>query len=381
MATSGASSEAYVASRIWAVTGVPLVLLLLASALLVVQIVRMNKSSAWVEHSEEALALCSRIERQIHRERAARLGQWLHVENAAADAEDAREALRNALDLAQRHVADNESQLERLAEVRTRYRSWESATNLVPGPGEAGDALSKAIAASDTLLGSTLKSLGDFEREERRLRAQRAEKFDEVKAVWLYGALPLLMGLALTIAYSARQQILRLVREFNQAFAGQTEANERVETKRWVRDVLRGLAVRRGESELAVLAGDQLRLESAIVNAGVATAAFIPCHHSDRVLGLMKEALSIGRLPQLVVNSGAAEPLPDMGIRVVVARNGIDAVASAQQRDDLALVLMDLMMPGRDASLEAGVSEHIAKPVETERLPALMRIWLQDTGP
>jgi CheY-like chemotaxis protein len=105
--------------------------------------------------------------------------------------------------------------------------------------------------------------------------------------------------------------------------------------------------------------------------------------------------------------------LEALGIRVVVARNGVDAIAIAERRNDLALILMDVMMPemdgleatrrirkldarvsavpiialtanvianDREACLRAGATEYITKPVDTERLVALLRIWIQGAG-
>jgi CheY-like chemotaxis protein len=93
---------------------------------------------------------------------------------------------------------------------------------------------------------------------------------------------------------------------------------------------------------------------------------------------------------------------------VVSAETGREAVALLGQERDLDAVLMDIMMPemdgyetmrvirqktqhrllpilaltakamkgDREKCLEAGASDYIAKPVNTEELLALLRIWL-----
>jgi hypothetical protein len=225
MANSGPSPEAqsHAAPKVW-VTAVPLVLLLLAGILLVVQTLRTKESSAWVEHSETALALSWSVERQIYREHAARLEQWLNADSAVAAADEARVAFHQALDAAQHHVIDNDYQSQQLAEVRARHQMWDRIVGEAAAPGAPGSDVPRMIAASNTVLSSMLEALSYFEREERRLRELRVQRSEQINAVWLYGALPLLFGLALTIAYSARRQILRLVNEFNRVFAGQKEA-------------------------------------------------------------------------------------------------------------------------------------------------------------
>ncbi|HTA64674.1 MAG TPA: response regulator, partial [Xanthomonadaceae bacterium] len=96
------------------------------------------------------------------------------------------------------------------------------------------------------------------------------------------------------------------------------------------------------------------------------------------------------------------------GMRVVTAGNGQEAVQRIEQDDDISLVLMDIMMPGmdgyetmrairkrpssrslpmialtakamkgdREKCLEAGASDYIAKPVHTDQLLSLLRLWL-----
>jgi HAMP domain-containing protein/CheY-like chemotaxis protein/signal transduction histidine kinase len=95
-------------------------------------------------------------------------------------------------------------------------------------------------------------------------------------------------------------------------------------------------------------------------------------------------------------------------MQVISATNGQDAINLVEGTDDLALVLMDVMMPemdgyetmrrirsnpkfhmlpiialtakamkgDREKCLEAGASDYVAKPVNTEQLMSLVRMWL-----
>ncbi|HEY8605650.1 MAG TPA: response regulator [Noviherbaspirillum sp.] len=99
------------------------------------------------------------------------------------------------------------------------------------------------------------------------------------------------------------------------------------------------------------------------------------------------------------------EPL---GAELVVARNGREALARLEEREDIDLVLMDLMMPEMDGltairtlraeprfkrlpvialtakamaddrrnCLEAGASDYIAKPIAVDQLVSLCRVWM-----
>ena len=100
--------------------------------------------------------------------------------------------------------------------------------------------------------------------------------------------------------------------------------------------------------------------------------------------------------------------LEDHGMNVSFAENGKDAIALLRERQDFDLVLMDVMMPemdgyettrairemptlkslpiialtakamkgDREKCIAAGASDYITKPVDTEQLLSLMRVWL-----
>jgi CheY-like chemotaxis protein len=100
--------------------------------------------------------------------------------------------------------------------------------------------------------------------------------------------------------------------------------------------------------------------------------------------------------------------LENQEMDVVSATNGRDAINIIQNTPDLSIVLMDIMMPDmdgyetmheirkaqefrtipilaltakamkgdREKCLNAGASDYIAKPVNTDQLLSLMRVWL-----
>jgi CheY-like chemotaxis protein len=96
------------------------------------------------------------------------------------------------------------------------------------------------------------------------------------------------------------------------------------------------------------------------------------------------------------------------GMKVLTATTGSEAVSMVETEPDIAIVLMDIMMPGmdgyetievirmnaafrrlpivaltakamkgdREKCLEAGASDYLAKPVNTEQLLSALRMWL-----
>jgi len=103
-----------------------------------------------------------------------------------------------------------------------------------------------------------------------------------------------------------------------------------------------------------------------------------------------------------------ASALESRGMDILFAENGKDGIETLRANPDVDLVLMDIMMPemdgyeatqrmremdefrqlpivaltakamkgDREKSLAAGASDYIAKPVDTDRLLTLMRVWL-----
>ena len=96
------------------------------------------------------------------------------------------------------------------------------------------------------------------------------------------------------------------------------------------------------------------------------------------------------------------------GMKVLTANTGSEAIAKLEQSPDVAIVLMDIMMPGmdgyettrqirqnplyrrlpivaltakamkgdREKCLEAGASDYIAKPVDTGQLVSVLKLWV-----
>jgi CheY-like chemotaxis protein len=95
-------------------------------------------------------------------------------------------------------------------------------------------------------------------------------------------------------------------------------------------------------------------------------------------------------------------------MEVVFAENGKDGIETLRANPDVDLVLMDIMMPemdgyetmqavrsmpefkrlpiisltakamkgDRERSIQSGASDYITKPVDTDQLLSLMRVWL-----
>jgi CheY-like chemotaxis protein len=101
--------------------------------------------------------------------------------------------------------------------------------------------------------------------------------------------------------------------------------------------------------------------------------------------------------------------LRSKGLKVLMAQDGDKALAQLRANPDMDIVLMDIMMPGKDGyqtireirakpawqklpvialtarampgdrekCLDAGANDYLTKPVDIDRLLSMMRVWLQ----
>ncbi len=128
-------------------------------------------------------------------------------------------------------------------------------------------------------------------------------------------------------------------------------------------------------------------------------------HHSDEALVGKKVLVVDDDVRNIFALSSVLER---RGMTVLTAGTGREAIATLESTPDLAIVLMDIMMPemdgyetmqvirqnptfrrlpivaltakamkgDREKCLEAGASEYLAKPVNTEQLLSALRMWL-----
>jgi HAMP domain-containing protein/CheY-like chemotaxis protein len=128
-------------------------------------------------------------------------------------------------------------------------------------------------------------------------------------------------------------------------------------------------------------------------------------HRSDEALVAKKVLVVDDDVRNIFALSSVLER---RGMSVLTASTGREAIATLESTPDLAIVLMDIMMPemdgyqtmqvirrntafrrlpiialtakamkgDREKCLEAGASEYLAKPVNTEQLLATLRMWL-----
>lgn len=128
-------------------------------------------------------------------------------------------------------------------------------------------------------------------------------------------------------------------------------------------------------------------------------------HDVEAILSDKKVLLVDDDMRNIYALSAALE---DKDMKVIVAKNGVEALDQLASNDAIDVVLMDIMMPemdgyeamrrirenkkhknlpiialiakamagDREQCIDVGASDYISKPIEIERLFSLMRVWL-----
>jgi CheY-like chemotaxis protein len=168
----------------------------------------------------------------------------------------------------------------------------------------------------------------------------------------------------------------------------------------------RSVVVKDVESPERLLDETALFLHRAVGNLPAEKRQMIErLHRSDEALAGRKVLVVDDDVRNIFAVSSVLER---RGMSVLSAGTGREAIATIESTPDLAIVLMDIMMPemdgyetmqrirqnpalrrlpiialtakamkgDRERCLEAGASEYLAKPVNTEQLLSAMRMWL-----
>ncbi|HTV73511.1 MAG TPA: response regulator, partial [Candidatus Acidoferrales bacterium] len=135
---------------------------------------------------------------------------------------------------------------------------------------------------------------------------------------------------------------------------------------------------------------------------------------ANRFAGIQTAGASLEGITVMIVDDDARNiyalrtALEEYRVTVLPAESGAEALALLKRRPDINLVLMDIMMPemdgyetirrirageawksmpiialtakamkgDREASLAAGASDYVSKPVDVDQLVRLIRVWL-----
>ncbi len=276
----------------------PVLSLVVAAVLLTVQIARLSDAAHWLDHTDAVIARASEVQKQVLDQETGLRGYLLTRDRAFlepyehAHPEEAFEALKEL-------VADNPTQVRRLAEAERRFRVWgEGAARerVLAGDVELVGSL-EAIRTRKARMDAFRETMKSFMDDEKSLRDERAASLATANRFSFAVVFPLLLLLAGTIAFVSRKQLKEVSGTFMEALDRADAARKTVEAETWVRTQQMELALeiqgdlstqeiaRRAVQKLAaatgadigavyVCEGDRLKLRGSVALEGEQRASF-----------------------------------------------------------------------------------------------------------
>src|SRR5450432_912726 len=214
----------------------PVGLLLLVGLIQAFQIVKLQDTAHWVDHTDEVIGRVSEIQTQIVDQETGVRGYLLTGDRSfLAPYERAQPlpmfAAVHAL------VADNPPQQVRCDAARARYEAWLTMTQPIV---ETGADMDKYRTADELLerkrrMDSIRDALQNVLLVEQGLRVERAAAYAENNRLTTFLGLPLFIALATALAFISRRQLGEVSATYRGLLEGERVARGIVETQNWVR--------------------------------------------------------------------------------------------------------------------------------------------------
>ena len=213
----------------------PVALLLLVGLILAFQIVKLTDAAHWVDHTDEVMGRMSEIQNQVVDQETGIRGYLLSGDRAFLGPYERAQPLPM---FAAVHglVADNASQQVRIDMARARYEAWLKISEPIVHaadltPFRSREALLERKRRMDTVR-ETLQSAVSLE---QGLRVERARAYAESNRLMTFLGIPLLLGLALSLAVISRSQLGAISATYRGLLEGERAARTAVETQNWIR--------------------------------------------------------------------------------------------------------------------------------------------------
>jgi signal transduction histidine kinase/DNA-binding response OmpR family regulator/CHASE3 domain sensor protein len=214
----------------------PVGLLLLVGLILAYQIVKLQDTAHWVDHTDEVIGRVTEVQNQIVDQETATRGFLLTGDRTFLAPFERAQPLPMFVSL-HALVADNPAQQVRSEVARSRYEAWLAFTvpMLAPNANLAlyrdHDQLSERRRRMDSIR----EVLQQMISTEQTLRVQRAAAYVENNRVTTFLGLPLFIALATALAFLSRKQLNEVSLSYRKLLEGERVAREDIETQNWIR--------------------------------------------------------------------------------------------------------------------------------------------------
>jgi len=223
------------AQRVMIAVVAPIGLLLVVGLILAFQIVKLTDTAHWVDHTDEVMGRVSEIQTQIVDQETGIRGYLLSGEREFLAPYERAQPLP-MFQAVHGLVADNAPQQVRIDSARARYEAWLKMSEPIvlaqdPSPYRTSEALLERKRRMDSIR----ESLQNVLLIEQGLRVERAAAYAESNRLMTFFGLPLLLALALSLAFLSRRQLGAVSTTYRGLLEGEQVARAAVETQNWIR--------------------------------------------------------------------------------------------------------------------------------------------------
>ncbi|HEY4103724.1 MAG TPA: response regulator, partial [Polyangiaceae bacterium] len=229
-------SQKLLAQRLLIAVVAPVGLLLFVGLILAYQIVKLQDTAHWVDHTDEVIGRLTEIQNQIVDQETAVRGFLLTGDRTFLGPFERAQPLP-MFDRLHVLVADNPPQQVRGDVARSRYEAWLDFT----APALAANANLAIYRDHDELTERRrrMDSIRDVIQQmistEQTLRVQRAAAYAENNRVTTFLGLPLFIALATALAFLSRKQLNEVSLSYRHLLEGERAARQDIEAQNWVR--------------------------------------------------------------------------------------------------------------------------------------------------
>ncbi len=213
----------------------PIGLLLFVGVILAFQIVKLTDTAHWVDHTDEVIGRVTEIQNQAVDQETGIRGYLLSDDRSfLAPYERAQPlpmfAAVHAL------VADNPAQQVRIDTARSRYEAWLKMSDVIVQAKDPSEyKATQSLLERKRRMDSVRDALQNMLLIEQGLRVERAASYAESNRLMTFLGIPLLMALALALAFISRRQLAAVSTTYRGLLEGERDARGLIETQNWVR--------------------------------------------------------------------------------------------------------------------------------------------------
>ncbi len=234
--TSAENDRQQLSRRLTIALAAPVVLLLTLGAVLGIQLIRMSEDAAWVDHTDEVIAVANDAMKQVIDQETGLRGYLITGDRVFLEPYERANPTERLARL-RSLVSDNTEQAVRVGEAQVKHAKWLMGVSHVVASGQD---LTPARAVPSMLerkrmmddLRETMRAILKVEEDLRRTRVEASAASTHATKISFVG---LILGAAAILAFLSRRQLSAVAETYGKALANEKGTRIAMENEAWTR--------------------------------------------------------------------------------------------------------------------------------------------------